>query len=167
MKNNYVSTNISIYRVFLLITRYFLVFIIFYILSSVLVLVSSGGELYQMLLSYSVVFWGGLIASTLIHEYGHIYFFKKFGVEKVIIKRTIFMFRIVPEKQLYGKELMITALIGPLSCGGIGLVLYVIELLGYTNLTITLVKLIYSIHLINLLPFFGDGKCILKSIISN
>ena len=167
MESNKVSINteLSIYKFSILIFKYFRVFIVFYILLSIIVLVASEGKLYDLVGTYFIIFFGGLLLSALIHEYVHIYFFARFGVERVVIDTGIFRFRITPEKQLQGKELRITALAGPMSCVIIGLALCGVEWIGYQNLTISIVKTMYLMHIINIIPVFGDGKCIVKSMI--
>lgn len=167
MKKNKVSisTDLSICKFSILVFKYFRVFIVFYVLLSITILVASEGKLYDLVGTYFIILFGGLIMSALVHEYVHIYFFARFGVERTVIDTEIFRFRIIPEKQLQARELRIVALAGPLSCVIIGLVLCGVECIGYKNVTISIVKTIYFIHLINVIPFFGDGKCIVKSMI--
>ena len=160
-----INSNINIFKFLLLILKHLKMFIILNSLIMVFALIISRGELFNLVAGYFIVFFAGLVMSTLIHEYTHLYFFKKYGINNVVIYPQMLRFSIIPERQLKGSGLRITALSGPLSCIIIGLLLWVFQLLLYSNDTLIIVKIIYLIHSINILPMFGDGKSILKSFL--
>ena len=114
-------------------------------------------------ISFILILFVGVIGSYSIHEYIHIVLFRKKGVSLVDIGSSFLKFSIIPDRQLRGKELIIVAISGPLVCGVLGGIFAIIALLS-GSLFLKILALIYSFHLINLVPIFGDGKMFIKGL---
>ncbi|MBQ2746035.1 MAG: hypothetical protein IJF37_10545 [Lachnospiraceae bacterium] len=112
---------------------------------------------------FSLIFFVGVIGSYSIHEYVHILLLRRNGVSQVNVGSSFLKFSIIPDKQLRGKELIIVAVSGPIVCGLIGGISAIIALLS-GSLFLKILAMIYSFHLINLIPVFGDGKMFIKGL---
>lgn len=112
---------------------------------------------------FSLILFVGVIGSYSIHEYVHILLLRRNGVSQVNVGSSFLKFSIIPDKQLRGKELIIVAVSGPIVCGLIGGISAIIALLS-GSLFLKILAMIYSFHLINLIPVFGDGKMFIKGL---
>lgn len=113
--------------------------------------------------SFLAILFAGLLGSYSIHEYVHILLLRRSGVSDVEIGSTFLKFSIIPNEQLRGKKLIIVAVSGPLVCGLIGGISAIIALRS-GSLFFKVIAMIYSFHLINLVPIFGDGKMFIKGL---
>ena len=84
-------------------------------------------------------------------------------MKEIGISSSLYRFSVYTYEDVKGKKLLIIALAGVISalmCGGI---LSVINIFLHND-TLKVIIWIYFIHLINILPCFGDGKMILKAL---
>lgn len=88
---------------------------------------------------------------------------KKCGIEYIGIEASIYRFSVFTDEKIEGKKLLLIALSGVLSTTLIGSILLGINMFVGSEL-IKVIIWIYYIHLINILPLFGDGKMILKAL---
>ncbi len=105
----------------------------------------------------------GFVFSIIVHEYSHVFFFKRYGIQRIKISNDLLKFSVSTNERLVGRYLIITAISGPLICGIIGSVLLLISII-LNSFSLKFLSIIYLFQLLNLIPFFGDGKMILKGI---
>lgn len=102
-----------------------------------------------------------------IHEYMHILVIKKITDNTNIrIKITLNYFSIIPCSKVYGLKSILIACSGPIVCFIISMFLYLIkQLFALESFFIDLLIYSYGCHIFSMLPFFKDGKMILKEVI--
>lgn len=140
-------------------------FILFFLMTTVFLCIINNFKDITGNLMFLVVFVLGFLGSFIIHEYMHIICMKRFGIKKVVISNNMYKFSLKTEENLRGIKLIITSVSGPLICGIIGFALYVFF---HNNASICLdfIIYLYCFHLINIIPIFGDGKMIIKGILT-
>lgn len=124
-------------------------------------------EMYVEILSYLLIYIFGVIVSIGIHEYAHIFVIRKLtDLSKVKIRITGNKFEIVSLLPIKGRISIIVAFAGPFSCVGVAIVLYCINnIILPSGFILSSLSICYGLHIINFLPFFGDGLMILKEIL--
>ena len=90
---------------------------------------------------------------------------KKYGVSSIGIETNMYRFSVFTQEDIQGKKLLIISLAGVFSTTCIGCILSVINIFADSSI-IRIIMWIYYIHLINILPFFGDGKMIIKALVT-
>jgi hypothetical protein len=99
-----------------------------------------------------------LLSSFLVHEMFHVVGMRLFrGVSHVLVSASVLRFSVVPVGSLYGWQIAIVAVLGPGSSCLLGAVLALLtpgSLLQYW----------FLLHAIFVLPFFGDGRCLVLGI---
>ncbi|MFQ7000497.1 MAG: hypothetical protein ACLRRH_04015 [Clostridium sp.] len=156
---------VSIFKFICCILQYFKVTTIIMIFLSIVCLMCDFTKLINIVLEFNALYWGGILLSTFIHEYMHFMFLKRFGVKDVRIKKSFLKFGIVfCEENLKKGKLILVALSGPIICFFIGCILITINMLLCRKI-INFISIVYIFHIVNLVPFFGDGKVILKSLV--
>lgn len=142
------------------------IFIIVSILSLIVVILGKGDRsIVSLVLNFNLIIYLGLVLSMILHESFHYVTMKKCGVKTIGIETNIYRFSVFTEEDVQGKKLLLIALAGVVSTTCIGAILSVVNL--FINSTIIKVIMwIYYIHLINILPLFGDGKMIIKALIT-
>lgn len=116
-------------------------------------------------MSCLLVYLVGFLGSVSIHEYLHIVFMRRFGVKTVKISYGIWKASITTEENLTGANLIQTAVLGPA-------VTFLIGLCGMffsrqcDSGIIEVISGIYMFHIVNVIPPLGDGKMILKGILT-
>lgn len=110
---------------------------------------------------YYAVLSIGLVISYLLHEYSHIIVFKIINkTGEMTIEKNWHRISIVPSYKVSGKNLIFVAISGPLICGFIGFLL-----LFSPYLIIQIVGGFFLVHLLFVLPPFGDGMMMIKGIL--
>lgn len=100
----------------------------------------------------------GLVGSFAVHEAAHAAVLARSpGVTGITVERTGWRVSLIPEGTLTRARNAAVALSGPLTCGAIGAILYL------TGLDRGLAWW-YMLHLVFLLPLFGDGRALLLSL---
>lgn len=113
---------------------------------------------------YHIILFFGIFFSFVIHEYMHIFSMKICCKGWVILDCSLYKISVIPEFPIERSHLFIVSMSGPLTCLFIcGIILLINYYLNYSILTI--LACIYFFHIINLVPPFGDGKMLLKSLI--
>ena len=107
--------------------------------------------------------FGHLLSSTL-HEWLHIKCMRIFGAEKILVDKTLFKISVITETPLIGWRLIVTAVSGPVICGAFGFLILLVPI--GNSIWVDLCGVLFCSHIINLLPFFGDGKMIIKGILT-
>lgn len=119
----------------------------------------------MMALWFLVVFIGGYIIPLSLHEYMHVYAMRRCNVQTVSIENYLWKVSVKTNEKIQGKKLILVALSGPCVCFLIGALLlpiwkitgiFVMKILAY----------MYMIHIINIVPPFGDGVMILKGVLT-
>ena len=114
---------------------------------------------------YHILLVFGVFFSFAIHEYMHIFSMKMCYKGWVILEYSLYKISVIPEFTIEKAHLFLIALSGPLTCLFISCIILLFNYyLHYFILTI--LSCIYFFHIINLIPPFGDGKMLLKSLIS-
>lgn len=138
--------------------------LLFFMSFSIVIIFLSNGLIPVSLFHFWYILLAGFFLSIGIHEYAHLFFMKRFGIHTVTLHSGLLKFQIITTENLTGKKLFLTALSGPLFCSLIGMILFFLAP-STDQSWITIVGVIYLLHGINLLPIFGDGKMILKSVL--
>lgn len=159
-------SEINILSFFIKICRFYKLIIIFQIFISIALICISKNKIIYFVLDYWIIFFLGIIVATMIHEYIHVVFMKIYGVEQVTINFTLISISIIVDKKLKAKQLLITALSGPLSCLIVATILLGFNLFIFQNYTLKIIEVLYYFHFVNLLPFSSDGRMIIKAMIS-
>ena len=157
--------NIGIKEFIKAVIRYFRTIFIIVSCLSVGILVAGKWHIsiVKMVIDFNLVIYLGVISSMIIHEMFHYIVMKKCGIEYIGIEASIYRFSVFTDEKLEGKKLLLIALSGVLSTTLIGSILLGINMFVGSEL-IKVIIWIYYIHLINILPLFGDGKMILKAL---
>jgi len=107
--------------------------------------------------------FGSLLVSFMLHEYFHTLSFKIFNKKGPVCFESNFLrISIIPLFSLSNFQIMIMAILGPTLCFVIGLVLYV----SATSQLMLFISYIFLLHILFLIPPFGDGKMIMKALLS-
>ncbi|QBE95945.1 hypothetical protein [Blautia producta] len=138
----------------------------FTIVLSIVILLFTTFKAIVLVIQLNAILFLGIVLSSVFHEYMHMFYMKKFGVKNVIIKTTMYKFAIIPKEDiLQSSRLIITAASGGTICIIVAFILKIIEIVWLGSLAfIDMICLIYILHIINLIPIFGDGQMILKGI---
>ena len=136
------------------------------IVLSVIILLFTNFKATVLVLQLNAILLLGIVLSSVLHEYMHIFFMKKFGVKNVVIKTNMYKFAIIPKEDiLLSSKLIITAASGGIICIIVAIILKITEIVLLNDLVfIDIICIIYILHILNLLPVFGDGRMILKGI---
>lgn len=160
MKN---TEEISFYTIYVWCFRNNLFFdIIMLILAIVLIFFTQTLEIGMGCL---LVYLVGFLGSISIHEYLHIVFMRHFGVKTVKISYGIWKASIITEEDLVGANLIQTAALGPVVTFLIGLCGMFFGRQCGSNI-VEVISGIYMLHIVNIIPPLGDGKMILKGILT-
>lgn len=142
------------------------IFIIVSFLSLIAVIAGKGDKSVIRLICYfNVIIYFGLVFSMILHESFHYIAMKKCGVMSIGIDSNFYRFSVFTHEYIQGNKLLIIALAGVFSTTCIGCTLSVVNIFADSSL-IRVIMWIYYIHLINILPLFGDGKMIIKALIT-
>lgn len=105
-----------------------------------------------LLLTHTLV---GCLASYWVHEAAHAYVMRLFkSIEDVYLTAGAFRLSLTPTGSLLGWQVAVIALAGPCAAAAVGGVLKLI-------LDDSALYLWYLLHLLFLLPMFGDGKSLI------
>lgn len=105
-----------------------------------------------------------LLISFMLHEYFHIVSFKLLKKKGVVrIESTLLRISIIPLFHLSNYQIVVMAIMGPLICFSIGLILFWTA----SSQLMIYVSYIFLIHIIFLIPPFGDGMMIIKASLSS
>ncbi|MEU6861204.1 hypothetical protein AB0B28_20310 [Glycomyces sp. NPDC046736] len=98
----------------------------------------------------------GLVASFALHEAAHAAVLKRLnGITSVTVERTALRVSLRPEGMITRGQNALVALAGPVSCGLVGAALWFAgDALAWW----------YLLHLAFLLPVFGDGRSLWRSV---
>lgn len=118
----------------------------------------------SIVIDFNIVIYLGVVASMVVHELSHYIVMKKCGVKQIGIESSIYRFSVFTEENLDSKKLLLISFAGVISTTIIGSLLLGINMVVGSKL-IKVIIWIYYIHLINILPLFGDGKMILKAFL--
>lgn len=160
MKQTHKIEEVSLWLIFMIIAKQLKWLILLVTLESI-VLACVGA--FEVAVYFNLIMLAGVIGSYSIHEFVHILLLRRKGVSSVDIGSSFLKFSLIPDKQLRGKELIIVAVSGPIACGMLGVILAIMALLS-GSLFLKIMAMIYSFHLINLIPIFGDGKMFIKGL---
>lgn len=116
------------------------------------------------IIQFQSIYWFGIVLSYGVHEYLHGIFLKKEGATEVWLYTGLFKFSVCSFEYMSAKSKILVALSGPLCCIIIGLLIYILSLICNGSMTLHIISAIYFMHGINLLPIFGDGKVIIRSL---
>lgn len=98
----------------------------------------------------------GLGGSYLLHETAHLVLLSKYpSVQGIDVKASWSRFSVHPHGTLSAHQTITVGASGPVACGLIGIVLWMLD---------STLALWYIGHLIFLLPIFGDGKAVLLAL---
>jgi len=149
---------------FLLLHHFRKTLMIVLVILATLMVVFPFREMVYIVTVFFLLISGGLVMSFIIHEYAHIYMMKRKFVGSVTIESNWYRISIVPNFEMQGSKLSAVAAAGPLAClaiaGALSLLYYWTGQYVFGALAA-----IYAFHLVNLLPFFGDGSMIIKGSI--
>lgn len=141
------------------------------IITNILALVSFGinflkfsVQFFYMIISMLIIYYLCFFLSFALHELGHVMVLKKEEVPFEIVSN-FYKISVIPLKPLEKHIGLLTALAGPGLSALVGGGLYLFNLFLGSDL-LKLASFIYILHLLFLLPCFGDGRAILKFIIS-
>lgn len=105
-----------------------------------------------------------LLISFMLHEYFHILSFKILKKKGAVrIESTLLRISIIPLFHLSNYQIVMMAMMGPLICFTIGLILFMTA----SSQLMMYVSYIFLLHIIFLLPPFGDGMMIIKAYLSS
>lgn len=136
------------------------------IIASVALFASKGHlSVVILVVEYNSIILFGLCGSMIIHEISHYIMMKRYKVKQIGIDTSMFRFSVYTNENMYGKKLLIVAIAGVVSTTIVGSILFGINIV-LNNDVIKVIMWIYYIHLINILPLFGDGKMVLKALIT-
>lgn len=100
----------------------------------------------------------GLVVPFALHESAHAFILKRFGtVTHITIERTAWRTSVIPEGTMSAQQTAVVALAGPSACVAVGALLWLPDLdrsLAWW----------YFAHIVFLLPFFGDGRALWRSV---
>ena len=116
-------------------------------------------------LMFPAVFLGGFIVPVCLHEYMHVYAMRKCNVKTVDISSCLWKVSVKTNEKIQGKKLILVALSGPCVCFLIGVLLLVLWKISEL-MVIKILAYLFMIHLINIVPPFGDGMMVLKGALS-
>lgn len=153
-------------RMILLMTQNVLGITLFLCAGSVILVLICGKTLLPLLLNIHLIFWCGLILSFALHEYLHCVCFRRAGIKEVTIDANSMRFSLLIKEQMSERAKAAAAFAGPIVCGGIGIVLLLINSFVLRNVSLRFISYIFCFHLINFFPIFGDGKILLHYLIS-
>lgn len=136
-------------------------FILFFIVSLLLLYIKVN------IILYTLTYLLGGILSISIHEYMHVLFIKKITDNSHIrIKISPNHFRVIPCDEIHGVKSILIACSGPIVCFVISGFLYLIkQWFSHDSFFMGLLIYSYASHILSILPFFKDGKMILKEVI--
>lgn len=120
--------------------------------------------MFRLVLQFHLLIILGVFLSFIVHEYIHIRYMKKyFKAGEVGIECSKSKISIYPQFEISGNKLLIIAIMPSIYLTLFGACLYVIGKFTHVGV-ITFISYIYFFHMINIIPPFGDGMMILKSI---
>jgi hypothetical protein len=119
----------------------------------------------SLIIEYNFVIVFGLCGSMIIHELAHYILMRLYKVKQIGIDTTLFRFSVFTNEEMCGKKLLLVSIAGVVSTTLVGSMLLGINMI-FNNYIIRVIMWIYYIHLINILPLFGDGKMLLKALIT-
>lgn len=105
------------------------------------------------------------VLSYLTHEYFHLLEIKKTNLKEVYIEKKIYRFSIYHKDNLKASEMNRIAASGPVFNFLIGLFIAIINYLFFNSMFFKIISVLFSVHIIYILPFFGDGKIILRNFL--
>lgn len=147
--------------------KYLMSIIITVSLISIVALVAGKGHIsvVDLVTKYNLIIFLGICGSMILHEMSHYIAMRWCQINNIGLETTWFRFSIFTSEQIYGKKLLMIAIAGVFSTTIVGSILFGINLF-LNNYVIKVIMWIYYIHLINILPLFGDGKMLLKALIT-
>ncbi|MCD8077975.1 MAG: hypothetical protein LUE63_06325 [Lachnospiraceae bacterium] len=120
---------------------------------------------WQMALIILSIAFLGVFGSFAVHEYFHILALKGYGIRLVRVQSSLLRISIIPEEALEGGKLVLFSVAGPGACMIVGGLLYVLG--GVCNIeTCKIVAVIYLFHIVNLFPLLGDGRMVVKGLLT-
>lgn len=100
----------------------------------------------------------GLVVPFALHESAHVVLLKRIPtVTRIALERTAWRTSVIPEGEMTARQTGAVALAGPLACAAVGAVLWLSGLDRPLSWW-------YLAHLALLLPFFGDGRALWRSV---
>ncbi|MFF6976731.1 hypothetical protein ACFZAV_03065 [Streptomyces sp. NPDC008343] len=100
----------------------------------------------------------GLVASFVLHESAHAIALKRLQtITHIAVDRSAWRTSVVPIGTMTARQMAGVALVGPMSCAGVGALLWLSGLnrpLAWWHLA----------HVVFLLPFFGDGRALCTAL---
>ncbi len=100
----------------------------------------------------------GLVASFVLHESAHAIALKRIHtITHIAVDRSAWRTSVVADGTMTARQMAGVALVGPLSCAGVGALLWLSGLdrpLAWWHLA----------HVVFLLPFFGDGRALRNAL---
>ena len=142
------------------------IFIMVSVLSLIVMIAGRGDKsIIRLVCYFNVIIYLGLVLSMILHESVHYIAMKKCDVSVIGIDSNMYRFSVFTQEDIQGKKLLIISLAGVFSTTCIGCILAVINIFADSSI-IRIIMWIYYIHLINILPLFGDGKMIIKALIT-
>lgn len=142
------------------------IFIMVSVLSLIVMIAGRGDKsIIRLVCYFNVIIYLGLVLSMILHESFHYIAMKKCGIRVIGIDSNIYRFSVFTQENIQGNKLLFIALAGVFSTTCIGCILSVVNIFADSSL-IRVIMWIYYIHLINILPLFGDGKMIIKALIT-
>lgn len=157
------SSNLSLVlgNTLLFVLKTYLLLIVLFIFSTILLFLACFDSQYSICLLYYIIFVIGLFLSTAIHESIHLLTYRtvKRCKEGYLISKmfSIAFFR----EEISGKGRIIVRLLAPLITVMIGVVLF----LSTDYVVMKILSSVFVFHVINLLPFFGDGYAIINDLL--
>ncbi|GGM38830.1 hypothetical protein [Microbacterium saperdae] len=99
----------------------------------------------------------GLWASFAIHELGHaVVLGTAPGVSAITLERTSLRLSVTPHGSILGRDAFLAAVLGPLCCVAIGLLLWALAPQSFLHIW-------YLVHGVFLTPLFSDGRTMLRA----
>lgn len=153
-------------RMILMMIRNLFGITLFLCAGSVIMFLICGKAILPLLFSIHLIFWCGLVLSFALHEYLHCVCFCRAGIREVTVDANSMRFSLLIREKMSEREKAVAALAGPLVCGGIGIVLLLLNSFVLGNASLKFISYIFCFHLINFFPIFGDGRILLQYLIS-
>lgn len=162
------TEDMSFGKMLMLVLKYLRWILIPIAILSLLALVITEFKIWEMVVKVHSVFFLGIVVAVSLHEWSHIYFMKKIGIKSIRIENSIVKFRVIPlDLVASGIRLIIIAIAGPISCLAVCLLIMLLNIFifEHENQLLDVIAKLFFLQIMNLIPFFSDGKMCLKGFI--
>ena len=145
--------------------RNYIGFILFFaVLSFVLLIIASNQKVLLDILRFNFILLFGVFLSFIVHEYLHIYILKKKDPNGYVeIRFNLMRISIIPKFDITPEARLKVAILPLMILFAAGAILMTVSSL-FNSLFLFYTGIIYALHIVNIIPVFGDGAVFLKSL---